>query len=58
MKSYRITGTIKRTVYFDKTVVALNKADAFNTVKNELYKINRLLEIKIEEDKNGYLPQL
>lgn len=53
MKEYLITGKLKGVIVFDKTVIARNKADAWNDVKDELFKINRQLEINITEVKEG-----
>ena len=36
-----------------KIVVAKNKADAFNEVKDKIFKINRQMEIEITEEKGG-----
>lgn len=38
---------------FDKTVTALNKADAFVMVKSDIFKWNGKVEIDIKEVKGG-----
>ncbi len=49
MKTYRITAMRKKDIVFDKTVRALNKANAFAMVKSDILKWNYQVEIEIKE---------
>lgn len=52
MKTFRITGKIKNDIVFDKKVSALNKADAFAQIRQELFNFNKQMEVNIEEVRN------